>query len=171
MARNNKIRNLINSKSRKVSKENVSWEHLKLLTLELLPHLEEIEETNNINKIKKVKKFVQKYVTVVKYMEGRLQHEIDNLEYLKQHNKEKQKRLTESQLRALYTKHAINDLEKNGIPYTEENLKIKLDHMIEAYIEREGEREGHDKEVKQEIKRRIEDFNPEGLDFDIEKPM
>lgn len=166
-----KIRNLVDSKSKKVNKSNVSWFHIKSCTLELLPRLEEIEETNDIRKIKNTQKLVQMFGTVIKYMNERLQNEIDNLEYLKVHNREKQKRLSEKQLRALYEKHAINKLEKDGIPYSDENVKITIDHMIQDYMERESERDGENKELKQEIKKRIDEFSPEGLDFDIENPM
>jgi len=171
MSKAKKYRKLVKSASKKVTKANVSWSHCKEFTLHLLPLLEECEETNDINKIKKAYRTTQQFKKVVHYLEERLKHEIDNLEYLKKSNREKQKRLSESQLRALFKNQAIRNLEKGSIPYTDENLKIELDDMIKAYIEREGERYEENKEVKKEILKRVNNFNPEGLDFDINKPM
>ena len=121
-----KIRNLVDSKSKKVNKSNVSWFHIKSCTLELLPRLEEIEETNDIRKIKNTQKLVQMFGTVIKYMNERLQNEIDNLEYLKVHNREKQKRLSEKQLRALYEKHAINKYKLLQLQSLIESLERKF---------------------------------------------
>lgn len=171
MANTEKIRNLVKSTSKKVNKSNVSWDHIKALTLELLPRLEEIEETNDLRKIKETKRLVQMFGTVIKYMDERLKNEIDNLEYLKLHNREKQKKMSEAQLRALYTTHAIKKLEKDGIPYSEDNVKITVDHMLQSYIESTADREQENTDLKKEIINRIDDFNPEGLDFDIENPM
>jgi len=172
MGKAKKIRNLVNSKiRRKVNKSNVCWEHLKLMTLEILPYMEYCENNNNLNEMKKLKRLLETYNRLIYYMESRIKNEIDNLEYLKISNREKQKKLSEKQLRALFEKEAIKGLEKDGVPYTEDNLKIKLDHMIQAYYERQAEKYNENKEVKEILKKRTEDFNPEGLDFDIDKPM
>jgi hypothetical protein len=142
-----------------------------MFTLELLAHAEYLEENNNEQRLKETIRLLEQNQKLVGYFKDRLKNELNHLEYLKVKNRESQSRMSESQLKGLFQNEAIRQLKKDGVPFNEENLKVQLDHMIQSYNEREGERSGDNAEVKKALRQRIDDFNPENLDFDIESPL
>jgi hypothetical protein len=165
-----KRRNLIKTKSKRVTKENVCWEHIRAHTLESLHHLEYLEEHNDEQRLKKTIRLFEQFEKLVSFMKERLKNDLDHLEYLRITNREKQSRMSESQLKALFKNEATRQLKRDGVPYNEENLKIQLNHMVQAYYEREAERHGDNEEAKKALKERIQDFNPENLEFDVDSP-
>ena len=163
-------RNLLKSNARHVSKTNVSFSHIHTILMELHDYLEVFEERDDIRVGIKAKNISQMLTKVSTLLTQKLEHEVNKLEYIRRKNRERQNKMTDDQLSALYEPTVKEMFKRENTPFNEEMVEIRKNQMIQAYRDTASERENENKEIKDHVEKKIEDFNSKEGEFNIENP-